>query len=42
MHFLTYASAAAGNYAQAKKSADELAAHVGPHIAHMPMTRGTA
>src|SRR5207253_1972788 len=28
------------NYAQAKKAADDLTAHVGPQVAHMPMLEG--
>src|SRR5207245_2836986 len=37
LHFLAYASAEAGRYADAKKAAEQLGAHVGPQVAAMPM-----
>jgi tetratricopeptide (TPR) repeat protein len=36
IHFLAYARAAQGRFADAKKAADELVAHVGPHVKDMP------
>lgn len=37
LHFLAYAHAMQGRYADAKKAADDLSAHVGPHVKDMPM-----
>jgi tetratricopeptide (TPR) repeat protein len=37
LHFLAVAHATQGRYADAKKAADQLAAHVGPHVHDMPM-----
>ncbi len=37
LHFLAVANAMRGRYADAKKAADQLAAHVGPHAKDMPM-----
>jgi tetratricopeptide (TPR) repeat protein len=37
LHFLAVAHAMQGRYADAKKAADKLAAHVGPHVHDMPM-----
>jgi tetratricopeptide (TPR) repeat protein len=37
LHFLAVANAMQGRYADAKKAADALAAHVGPHAKDMPM-----
>ena len=37
LHFLAVANAMQGRYADAKKAADQLAAHVGPHAKDMPM-----
>jgi tetratricopeptide (TPR) repeat protein len=37
LHFLAVANAMLGRYADAKKAADQLAAHVGPHAKDMPM-----
>src|SRR5262245_9294052 len=40
IHFLAVARANQGRFADAKKAADELAAHVGPHVKDMPMLEG--
>jgi tetratricopeptide (TPR) repeat protein len=40
LHFLAVAHAMQGRYADAKKAANELAAHVGPHVKEMPMLEG--
>ena len=37
LHFLAVANAMQGRYGDAKKAADQLAAHVGPHAKDMPM-----
>jgi tetratricopeptide (TPR) repeat protein len=37
LHFLAVAHAMQGRYADAKKAADDLSAHVGPHVKDMPM-----
>src|SRR5882724_4911450 len=37
LHFLAAAHAMQGRYTDAKKAADRLAAHVGPHVGAMPM-----
>ncbi|MFO0966920.1 MAG: hypothetical protein U0793_15205 [Gemmataceae bacterium] len=37
IHFLAIARATQGRFTDAKKAADQLAAHVGPHIEEMPM-----
>jgi tetratricopeptide (TPR) repeat protein len=37
LHFLAVANAMQGRYTDAKKAADQLAAHVGPHAKDMPM-----
>lgn len=37
MHFLAVANAMQGRYGDAKAAADQLAAHVGPHVKDMPM-----
>src|SRR5262249_52879790 len=37
LHFLAVANAMQGHYTAAKKAADQLAAHVGPHAKDMPM-----
>jgi tetratricopeptide (TPR) repeat protein len=37
LHFIAMCAAMDGNYAEAKKNADMLAAHVGPHVKEMPM-----
>jgi len=36
LHFIAEAASMNGNYAEAKKAADMLAAHVGPHVKDMP------
>ena len=36
LHFIASAASMNGNYAEAKKAADMLAAHVGPHVKDMP------
>ena len=36
LHFIAAAASMNGNYAEAKKAADMLAAHVGPHVKDMP------
>jgi tetratricopeptide (TPR) repeat protein len=40
VHFESYASAMAGNYARARRTADKLTANVTPFIADMPMIEG--
>lgn len=40
LHFLAVAAAIEGRYTEAKKSADALAAHVGPMVPHMPPLEG--
>ena len=40
LHFIAMCSAMSGNYAEAKKAADMLAAHVGPHVKDMPPLEG--
>src|SRR5437763_284445 len=40
LHFLAMCSAMNGNYDEAKKTADLLAAHVGPHVKDMPPLEG--
>jgi tetratricopeptide (TPR) repeat protein len=40
MHFLAVANAMQGRYKDARKAADDLAAHVGPQVAHLPMLEG--
>jgi Flp pilus assembly protein TadD len=40
IHFLAIARATQGRFADAKKAADELVAHVGPHVREMPMLEG--
>src|SRR5262245_44791700 len=40
IHFLAVARATQGRFADAKKAADELVAHVGPHVKDMPMLEG--
>jgi tetratricopeptide (TPR) repeat protein len=40
LHFIAMCSAMNGNYAEAKKTADLLAAHVGPHVKDMPPIEG--
>ena len=40
IHFLAVARAAQGRFADAKKAADELVAHVRPHVKDMPMLEG--
>jgi tetratricopeptide (TPR) repeat protein len=40
LHFIAMCSAMNGNYAEAKKNADMLAAHVGPHVKDMPPIEG--
>src|SRR6266513_1799089 len=40
LHFIAMCSAMNGNYAEAKKTADMLAAHVGPHVKEMPPIEG--
>jgi tetratricopeptide (TPR) repeat protein len=40
IHFLAIARATQGRFADAKKAADDLAAHVGPHVEEMPMLEG--
>ncbi len=37
LHFLAVANAMQGRYTDAKKAAEQLAAHVGPHVSDMPM-----
>jgi tetratricopeptide (TPR) repeat protein len=40
LHFIAMCSAMDGNYEEAKKNADMLAAHVGPHVKDMPPIEG--
>jgi tetratricopeptide (TPR) repeat protein len=40
LHFLAAAHAMQGRYADAKRAADKLVAHVGPHVKDMPMLEG--
>ena len=40
LHFIAMCSAMNGNYDEAKKTADLLAAHVGPHVKDMPPLEG--
>ena len=40
LHFIAACSAMKGNYPEARKNADMLAAHVGPHVKDMPMLEG--
>ena len=40
LHFIAMCSAMNGNYAEAKKNGDMLAAHVGPHVKEMPPLEG--
>jgi tetratricopeptide (TPR) repeat protein len=40
IHFLAVARATQGRFADAKKAADDLVAHVGPHVKDMPMLEG--
>ena len=40
LHFIAMCASMNGNYAEAKKSADMLAAHVGPHVKDMPPLEG--
>jgi tetratricopeptide (TPR) repeat protein len=40
LHFIAMCSAMDGNYEEAKKNADMLAAHVGPHVKDMPPLEG--
>jgi tetratricopeptide (TPR) repeat protein len=40
LHFIAMCSAMNGNYEEAKKNADMLAAHVGPHVKDMPPIEG--
>jgi tetratricopeptide (TPR) repeat protein len=40
LHFIAMCSAMNGNYEEAKKNADMLAAHVGPYVKDMPMLEG--
>ena len=40
LHFIAMCSAMSGDYAEAKKAADMLAAHVGPGLKDMPMLEG--
>src|SRR5580693_4516301 len=40
LHFIAMCSAMNGNYEEAKKNADMLAAHVGPYVKDMPMVEG--
>ncbi|HVT87515.1 MAG TPA: hypothetical protein VHD56_01575 [Tepidisphaeraceae bacterium] len=42
LHFLAYGHTMQGRYTDAIKAADQLAAHVGPHISMMPMLEGFA
>src|ERR1700730_14287952 len=41
LHFIAICSAMNGNYEEAKKNADMLAAHVAPHVKDMPPIEGT-
>jgi tetratricopeptide (TPR) repeat protein len=40
LHFLAVAHAMQGRFTSAKKAADQLTAHVGPHVKDMPMLEG--
>jgi tetratricopeptide (TPR) repeat protein len=40
LHFIAMCSAMNGDYAEAKKAADMLAAHVGPHVKDLPPLEG--
>ncbi len=40
LHFIAMCAAMNGNYEEARKNADLLAAHVGPHLKDMPMVEG--
>jgi tetratricopeptide (TPR) repeat protein len=40
LHFIAMCSAMDGNFLEAKKNADMLAAHVGPHVKEMPPLEG--
>ena len=40
LHFIAMCSSTNGNYEEAKKTADMLAAHVGPHVKDMPPIEG--
>jgi len=40
LHFIATCAAMNGNYAEAKRNADLLAAHVGPHLREMPVVEG--
>jgi tetratricopeptide (TPR) repeat protein len=40
LHFIAMCAAMNGNYSEAKKSADQLAAHVGPGVKEMPPLEG--
>ncbi len=40
LHFIAMCASMDGNYAEAKKNADLLAAHVGPHVKDMPPLEG--
>jgi tetratricopeptide (TPR) repeat protein len=40
LHFIAMCSAMNGDYAEAKKAGDMLAAHVGPHVKEMPPLEG--
>jgi tetratricopeptide (TPR) repeat protein len=40
LHFLAVVEAVQGRYAEAKKAAEKLAQHVGPHVKDMPMLEG--
>ena len=40
LHFIAMCSAMNGNFLEAKKNADMLAAHVGPHVKEMPPLEG--
>ena len=40
LHFIAICSAMDGDYAEAKKNAEMLAAHVGPHVKEMPPLEG--
>ncbi len=40
IHFLAFANTMNGRFAEAKKAAEQLSAHVGPHVKDMPMLEG--
>jgi len=40
LHFLAVANAMQGRHTEAKKAAEQLTAHVGPHVKDMPMLEG--